>query len=486
LNKITQKYFKKNLEVIDAFTAERKLKVVMNKKYPSYCAEIEISKSDKNNFVEFNMKLKEKIRPEHSTFKRLGFSEDFQIISQSSKYIVPERSVIQITSKNFVETDKIKGHISKIYSVKFPIAEISCFRLILPIEIDHYTTIFLGSKYKCDDVEYGLGLINIKIEDVNYQIFRVNNNKQNYLLIDCMSKIRFDNFINVSKIILKNLGLITGKWFQKEWFVLSHENSEFNNSNKLYYESLSNSIITNSELINPHEFRDFMDDGSENKPKLTDLLFPEKILEKLIVNQVLNPNLERTVNLLVEGNASESGVIRCSIFLIALETIVNYIYIKNKEYFHPIKNSKSLIDLIRGFIIELNKKKKSFNEIEFKAIKKKLEYINTPFNKDKFILSYQFYNLNLPEKLKETLGTRNLFLHGSLPSKGKKLRLKENEIHLYADRLHLLVALLLLKNSGYRGHVKNLATYRLILEEYYEEMEFEEDLGQHDSSFYKI
>ena len=56
------------------------------------------------------------------------------------------------------------------------------------------------------------------------------------------------------------------------------------------------------------------------------------------------------------------------------------------------------------------------------------------------------------------------------------------ELNLEADRIHMLVSILLLKHSNYKGHIKNQAAYRLETKRYYEEP----DLEINESVFYRI
>ena len=55
-------------------------------------------------------------------------------------------------------------------------------------------------------------------------------------------------------------------------------------------------------------------------------------------------------------------------------------------------------------------------------------------------------------------------------------------MNLEADRIHMLVSILILKHSNYKGHIKNQAAYGLTNECYYEETELEIN----KNLFYKI
>lgn len=412
----------------------------------------------------------------------MGFNTDFKLISDKNIFQIPARSANRLVGKSFVPTNNLKGEFGTIYSEKFPINSNSIFRLILNIGKESLTTIFLGQEYSCGKTHYALGLIVLEIDNLVFHVYRHSQKDYNLLVIECLNKTDLETFKNICELTLKSIGLLTGNWHQNEHFIFSYDSSNFENTETIYYESLGDSIISNQEIINPSEFRTFMGTDLEKRPLLTPLLFPEKTLSKLVSDLKEKPELERTVELLIEGNGISSPLIRCSNFHVALETIVGLINSENKKFFEPIKSTENL-ELLKGELQTIiSSKKENFSELEFDSLVKKINYINTPFNKDKFLLAYDFYNIELPENLKKLLNNRNKFLHGKTPYKEGTLKAKLKELNLEADRIHMLVSILLLKHSNYKGHIKNQAAYRLETKRYYEEP----DLEINESVFYRI
>ncbi|MCW2118634.1 hypothetical protein [Flavobacterium sp. 7A] len=203
----------------------------------------------------------------------------------------------------------------------------------------------------------------------------------------------------------------------------------------------------------------------------------------ILITQIKSkPELERTIELIIEGNEIESPLIKCSIFSVALETTTSLIQLENKIFFAPIKNTKNLNSVLKELQSIIDKEKTNFTELEHTVLLKKITYLNTPFNKDKFLLSYKLYNIELPQKLELLLNTRNKFLHGKTPYEEGLLKTKIKELHLEADRLHMLVSILILKYIGYKGHIKNQAGYRLETKNYYDE----DNIEINESAFYCI
>ncbi|WP_299521099.1 hypothetical protein [Winogradskyella sp.] len=477
-----EKNIENEIEKISSFLQTETFQIVHKNKFPLNESEITLTKLQENYSVDFDLKLKTPQNPNEVTFKKLGFNEDFKLISNEKTFLIPAKSATRIVGKSFVQSESIKGNLGTIYSENFPTTSNSIFRTILKIGKDSLTTIFLGAQYSCRKIHYGLGLIVIEVDNLVFHVYRHSQKDFNFLVIECLNKTDLETFKTISELTLKSIGFLTGNWHQNEQFIFSYKSSMFENANSIYYESLGESIISHQEIINPSQFRTFIQPDSEKRPLLTPLLFPEKSLSQLISDLKVKPELERTVELLIEGNAIKPPLVRCSNFHVALETIVGLINSENKKFFEPIKSSENLESLKEELKSLVLSKKEKFSKIELESLNKKITYINTPFNKDRFLLAFDFYRIELPEKLKKLLNNRNKFLHGKMPYKEGLLKTKIKELNLEADRIHLLVSILILKHSGYKGHIKNQAAYRLEIKKMLEDY----DLKIDESAFYRI
>lgn len=452
--------------------------------FPINEAKISLSNASDNKHIDFNLELHNNLDPNNISFKKMGFNENCKLISSDRIFVIPAKGITKIKGKRFIPTNKITGEITTIYDEEFPLLSKSNFRLILNINEDYFGTMFLGTGYSCDGVSYGLGLIRLNIENTEYHIFRheEREKKKTSLVIECLDMTNFQSFKEDCELILKSVGFLTGNWHQNEHYFFSYTSNNFKLANFIYYKSSRNSVITNFEIINPQQFRSFMHTDPDNYPKLTPLLFSEKILSTLVNNLKLKPELERAIELLVEGNEINSPLIRCSIFSVALETAVSLIHSENKAFFKPIKKTEQLTPILKEFHDIAHREKDKFSELEYSSLSKKITYLNTPFNKDKFILAFEFYKINLPEKYSLLLNTRNLFFHGKTPYEEGALKSNIKDLHLEADRIHMLVSILILKYVGYKGHIKNQAAYRLESESFYNETERQIE----ESAFYTI
>ena len=471
---------KEILEIYSFFKNE--IFIVENENFPTNDGELITSKKNEKTHIDFKLKLNQPVHPNDLTFKKLGFSDNFKISSKNKTYIIPSNGITKIEGKSFIHSGELKGEISSIYSEKFPLKEKSFFRLVLKISEEHSTTKFLGSKYSCGESHYSIGLISINITQIECHIYRYSENAVNYLVIENLSETLFEEFQNICESTLKSIGFLTGNWFQDEFYFFSYNSNEFKKIESLYYHYFGNSIVSHFEIINPQQLQTFIETDNE-KSLLTSLLFPEKILSNIITFSMSKPEFERTIELINEGNQVTSPLIRCSVFSVALETIVSLIHSENKFFFKPLKQPEKFNKLLKDLQSIIDEAKMNLNNSEYNFLSKKVTYINTPFNKDKYLLAFDFFKIDLPKKLHKVLDTRNKFFHGKTPYAEGELKTKIKELHLEADRLHLLVSILILKYSGYKGHIKNQAGYRLELEKLYGE---KDDIKIDESAFYRI
>lgn len=452
--------------------------------FSSNGGDIKLHKEFENHHIDFELTLQNIIHPDDLTFKKLGFNENCELIGNDKNRIIAANGITKIRGKSFIPTNTVKGEITTIYDKDFPLSGDSNFRLVLKLNDEDFGTFFLGSGYSCDETQYGLGLIRLTIENIEFHVFRhVDHESQNtYLALECLDVTNFQNFSEVCELILKSVGFLTGNWHQDEHYFFSYRSGNFEEPNCMYYSLFGDSVITNFEIINPQQFRSFIDTDPDNYPQLTPLLFPEQKLADLVTMLKSKPELERAVELLVDGNEIKSPLIRCSTFSVALETIVSLIHSENKDFFKPIKKTQQLAPILEEFQGIADREKDKFSNLEYTSLSKKITYLNTPFNKDKFVLAFELYNMKLPEIYNSLLNTRNQFFHGKTPYDEGILKSKVKELHLEADRLHMLVSILILKYIGYEGHIKNQAAYRLETESFYNETERQTE----ECAFYSI
>lgn len=452
------------------------------KGFPIDGCEIVMSKSAETNCIAFTVELQSEVWPKDITFKKLGFDSGLQIIANGVTYTIPPRGVTKLSAKSLIPSKVIKGEIKSVQAPFVSPPSQAFYRLILIISSEDLTTIFLGTGYSCGEIHYGLGMMTVEIDNSKFHVYRHKKNKVTYLVIESHQENDFDIFKETCDAILQSIGFLTGNWYAGEHFYFSYNSAGFESPLFFKYKNVGDSVLTQQELINPQQFRNFIKSDPEEYPALTPLLFPEASFADLVKHIMKKPQLERAVELLIDGNEIGSPLIKCSVFSVSLETMVSLIHSENKKFFEPIKRSSELSSLLGQIQSVVNDGKNNFTDIEYESLSKKISYLNTPFNKDKYLLAFKFFNIDLPEIFTSLLNTRNLYFHGKTPYAEGELKSNIRDLHNDADRLHMLVSILILKYVGYRGHIKNHAAYNLANKNYYEDLEVEIT----DSPFYQI
>jgi len=135
---------------------------------------------------------------------------------------------------------------------------------------------------------------------------------------------------------------------------------------------------------------------------------------------------------------------------------------ENKRYFTPLKITKNINSITEDLYSVIEKYKRELSLKEYEIINKKIKYLNTPFNANKPIKAFEFYNIKLSESYIKLIKNRNLFLHGSTPYKENLYVDNLSELHLDSIRLHVLASILVLKYCDYSGHLINLTKSHIV------------------------
>lgn len=457
LRNIIDKKIKKTFKEIEIFSKSDSF--IIDQSFNNYLnnCKLHLKWDTNSNELNFELELINELSPHNINFKKIGLNDDITISSNNQKLVIPALGINKIIANQFVFTKKIKGVISCLFSKNLVLSDLKNFRLLVNINDENITTIFTGSQYKCNEVEYGHGLTSLEINNKNFDVFRCQNNGQKILVLESKDKIDFKTFKNTCKHIVKGIALLTGNWYRDKYYIVSSNDSSFNEIDSIHYESLNKSIITDLGIIKPFEFKIYNEEVNNIKGLLTDNLFPANIFSKIIEKSLSNETFNRTIEMIIESSSNDSFVIRSSMYYISLEAIVGLIYHENKAKLKPIKDTKDLNDLLDKIALVVSKYEDKFTSKEFEVINKKIEHLNTPFNVDKPLKIFEFYKIKLSDRFITLLKNRNKFLHGSIPYRKDELKNNQLNINLDSLRIQLLSTILVLKYVNYSGHIKNLA-----------------------------
>jgi hypothetical protein len=242
----------------------------------------------------------------------------------------------------------------------------------------------------------------------------------------------------------------------------------------ILYHSMRSSIITNQPIFTSNPFSVHFDvdfERDENgiiKKDVLDKLnediydFPSEAFSKLATLFYEKEKLQRASLIFIQSHIA-SLEIKIPNYYVSIEAITGYIseeVASGKKSLSPIKDKKLASELIKQIIDMVTKfkmeKALDNNEFNFDIILKNINKLNAPPNADKLAESFTYIAYTLSKEQREILKNRNSFLHGSfLKTIGDDTDFRLG-LHT-ALRLQFMIAVLILKLTGFSGKIINYA-----------------------------
>lgn len=344
------------------------------------------------------------------------------------------------------ENDKTKGKLTSIIeSSDSSELTTSYLRLIQPIKGYAKIAYIEGAVILKPDHNNSssFGLNQFTIESFELDVFKVDVEKQRFIIIDSRSKIDLEKFKNITDAFFAGYAFVFEDIVGEEAYFLSSDNYGFEKISRIIFNTKPTSYFGNSYPI----FERLM-------PLHDDLIyFPKSVFETICNNYLNSINFARTLDIVNEALQSSLPLTKCVLFAAALETISGLIN-KNNKKSTPINEDSlekgKLIEKIQNLVNKdeyLTYKEKSF------LIDKKIKYWNSPTNIDKVLEAFKYYKGQLPDSLKDIPAYRNKYFHGSIPE-GEQFGFKVDNL-IRAYEIQFLTSILVLKFCGYSGYVQN-------------------------------
>ncbi len=290
---------------------------------------------------------------------------------------------------------------------------------------------------------YGGGIIQLNIQGVSFDIFRISVAKDNYIVIDSTSRIRFDLFDSIVNSFFASYGFVFGEIVGEEIYYISSNDKTFSDGNNVMFKTITQKSNVESTPIWNRRI--------EGEGKL--FQFPKTAFEKMCDQYQNDTSFFRVLNILREGLLVSAPLAKCIIFSSAIETITLLI-LKSKNPPTPVNRERFKKGKVLKKLTDVIKNDNNLNDEEKKyLIEKKLNNINKPTFTDTTLEAFKIYHIELPKSLIEITKYRNKYLHGSIP---EKIEYGENFDDLSrAFELEFLASILVLKYCGYSGYVQN-------------------------------
>lgn len=319
----------------------------------------------------------------------------------------------------------------------------------------------------------GVWYLTCQIQDKTLHLYDYKLGKDHYLVIDCINHCRLKDFQKMCFNLLLAIGFLKGTLVHDECFILSFQNPEMAVPDHILYYSMRGSVITNQGIFTTNPFsvnhdREFERDekGQITKAEHDRLYdgmidFPEKVLSNLVSSFHDSEKLQRAALLNIEGQIS-SLEIRIPNYYVAIEAITGHILSSTERSpLSPISEKKVAEKLIKDIKVLVRKRQTEcgFSDDEFNLtiLEKNIDKLNAPPNADKLAESFGQIGYKLSEEEKKLLKDRNRYLHGSFLKTADDDKAFRDALHI-SLRLNFLIAVLLLKLSGFDGKIINYAS----------------------------
>lgn len=350
-----------------------------------------------------------------------------------------------------------------------------CLRMVIPdLDKDAFSLHQFRHLYFITQKNVQVDYLPVLFGENEYHIYKCSYNKKFYLVIDC---IRTETLIEFQKKcfnILLAYGFITGKLIHDECFILSFSDDKMIAPEGFLYHAMRASVITNQPTFtsNPYSVNSDVDFERDEKGQIKDEVskklyegiedFPRDVFSKLVELFYTEEKLQRAALLFIQSHIT-SLEMKIPNYYVAIEAITGFISSKlatGKKSLSPIKDAAvaaSLIQLVREEADKLKADKGLDDEaFNMEIIEKNINKLNAPPNADKLAESFTHLGYALSDEEKKILKDRNTFLHGSfLKTVDDDLAFRE-ALHV-AIRVHFLIAVALLKLSGFSGKIINYA-----------------------------
>lgn len=411
--------------------------------------------------------------------------EEFRFSANDSISLVGGSEIYFTNSKNIIVTDftrsgdfsekTAKGKITSLATTSdLSVFDNKFIRCIIPLKEEEQ---FSLNDFQTQWFEHAHGnsgdFISVAVDGIKIDFFHFRTDTENFICFDCHSAAQFETFQKKCFSILLSHGFLKGIMLHNEAYYFSYPDQKMDEPLEMAYISMRASIVTQQPVFVSSAFgmhQDLMHDDDDamrtaNRKKVELLnedmdIFPTEVFSKLATLLYQKEKLQRAALIYIQSHIASLEV-RIPNYYVAIEAITGHIADSTeKKKFNPIKNKKLASKFIED-VTNLAKSVKSnlqLSEDEFNLdiMIKNINRLNAPPNADKLSSSFSQLGYNLSKEQKDLLKDRNVYLHGSFLKILGREEVFQQALHV-SLRLHFMIAVLLLKLSGFSGYIINYA-----------------------------
>lgn len=341
------------------------------------------------------------------------------------------------------------------------------FRVVLPISSRFtFYPLFSTSGFEHDGHGQSTArLVETRINNKILQLFEIvdTNNPgaggtdQAFLVIDCLDKVTGEEFDDLFFSALASIGFLTGHFAQDECYIVSSEDEDFHKVGHLEHRTLPDTIHNQYKLLYA-DFNAFLENDDAKKYKDKASHIDSNTLKNLADLCHRNSIFLGSIILFLEA-CRQSLEAQPACLSVCLEGICGVIMDEDSEKVNPISSKNIAQKLMNDLQEALNAYEGEIGPEGFDILKRKIENINTPTNKDRLTRPFDLMGINLSNCDKVAIDNRNNFLHAKgcvkISGKGNARDPGLNELYPISLTLIKLFYLLILKKTGYKGFAIN-------------------------------
>lgn len=424
------------------------------------------------------------------------------------KHVLPSNiSIPGFENPNFGNSRLKKlvvSNISSLSTVKKSFYKVKrVYRAILPLTKDvRLQGNFTGWIYNVDGKQYFETLMKLEISGLHFHFYTIKKGKQSYFVVDSKQKQDYNDFMRYVNSILLTYGFLKGEYHGEHAYVLSYSNMKFKTPKSLKTIILGGGLYNGFMIhtANPYNIQKFRDQNREKRDKNGNLISSNDHLKKYMI-EFPSENYSRLCSLieskggilrsviLFVSNHSTTLEMKIPILFVALENITKALTGRDieipkliddekieKEIKKEIKQIAKNINKIKrdNLPSDLTTDEKKEYEATFARIINKFHNYNKGTNNKKLVEPFSMFNYKLTKEEENLiLIDRNKFLHGDdFSNVNLDYEFEFRELFHISMKLQKLIAILLLKASGYSGYIINNAkVYEYISEKNLNEKE---------------
>jgi hypothetical protein len=333
---------------------------------------------------------------------------------------------------------------------RFPSSKAQFHRLFVPSEHELKTASFLETRpLRVESSVFANGIAQIDLDGCKFHLFPYSEKKENkhFLIIDSIEEISSEKFLKCSDAIQLAYAFISGNLPREQRYFFTADEPSFKSPDGVSFDTPKRSFYSNSPPVPEIIYQQIF-----GVPKAQHI--PKVIFDRLCAATLTDTGFRRTVSLVVEGNTL-SLELQAATYSVALEAMTSVLSERFETKLAPIKDKVLAKRIVKDLKIGLSKYRKQLDDDSFRSIEAKLNYINTPTNKEKLLKPFEILGVNLPQKDKVCIEKRNDFLHGRMPLDESNKEAEGFTLEQIVLSLHFSINCLILKSVGYSGY----ATY---------------------------